>query len=150
MAKESEKIDSIQRTIGELLANGYSEANIIAALQEDEGIEYDEACKALRQVFMHWQNTRESLDLQDVNLLDWHVVLRKRILRSALEESTIPGLKLALSVLDSLATIQKLTDIQSQTIPISIILTEKKELPHDAESDVIPDFNSGNAGRTAE
>ncbi len=119
--------DKIQEAVGELLAAGHPDSDIISTLQEEGGLSHKEACEVLHGIYIGWQHTREELDLQENNLKDWHVFLRKGILQVALRESTISSLKLALSVLDSLATIQGISTEQGPTLPLSITLVEKKE-----------------------
>jgi len=135
------KVDVLQEAIGELLAQGHTDEDIIASIMENEDASREEACNALRSVYDGWQQTREALDLNDVNLQDWHVFLRKHILQTALATSTIPSLKLALSVLDSLATIQGVNAEQGQAAPLTITLVEKKE----EFTDVSPNTENANA-----
>ncbi len=119
--------DALQEAIGRLLAQGNTDEDIIASIVEEQGATYEEACNALRSVYDGWQETRDTLDLDDTNLQDWHVFLRKHILQTALKENTMPALKLALSVLDSLASIQGVCAEQGQAAPLTITLVEKKE-----------------------
>ncbi len=119
--------DALQEAIGELLAQGNTDEDIIASIMENEEASHEEACSALRSVYDGWQQTREALDLNDTNLQDWHVFLRKHILQTALTTNTIPSLKLALSVLDSLASIQGVCSEQGQAAPLTITLVEKVE-----------------------
>lgn len=123
--------DKIHEAIGELLAKGHTDDDIISSLEEESDLSHEAACKVLRDVYDGWQHTRDALDLNDGNLKDWHVFLRKTILQEALGQSTIPSMKLALSVLDSLAAIQGISTTESQTVPLSITLVEKKETPGD-------------------
>lgn len=118
--------DEIQETVGELLAKGYADDQIISELEEMD-LSHEDACKILRNVYDEWQHTREVLDLNENNLKDWHIHLRKYILRNALNDSTASSLRLALSVLDSLAGIQGISTEQGQITPLSITLVEKKE-----------------------
>lgn len=119
--------NEIQEDIGEMLAAGETDESIISALEENADLSPKDAYEALRAVYDGWQHTREELDLDDGNLKDWHVYLRKHILKTALKESTTSSLRLALSVLDSLATIQGISTEQGQTMPLAITLVEKKE-----------------------
>ncbi|HDZ62471.1 MAG TPA: hypothetical protein ENH40_04935 [Nitrospirae bacterium] len=127
--------DTLQEAIGELLAQGNTDEDIITSIMENEDVSHEEACNALRSVYNGWQQVREALDLNDVNLQDWHVFLRKHILQTALTASTIPALKLALSVLDSLAAIQGVCSEQGQAAPLTITLVEKEEKPKDVEAE---------------
>ncbi|KKN38482.1 hypothetical protein LCGC14_0752860 [marine sediment metagenome] len=128
--------DALQEAIGGLLAQGQTDEDIIASIIENEQATYEEACGALRSVYDGWQQTREALDLNDTNLQDWHVFLRKHILQTALTANTIPSLKLALGVLDSLATIQGVCAEQGQAAPLTITLVEKKEDPESTDAAV--------------
>ncbi len=119
--------DKIHEIIGELLAKGHTDDDIISTLEEEDSLSHEEACNVLRDIYDGWQHTRDALDLTEHNLKDWHVFLRKTILQKALSTETIPSLKLALSVLDSLAAIQGISTEQGPTQPLSITLIEKKE-----------------------
>lgn len=119
--------DKVHEIIGELLAEGHLDDDIISTLEESEGLTNEEACAALHSVYDSWQHTRSVLDLNDDNLKDWHVFLRKHILQNALGTGTVPSLRLALSVLDSLAAIQGISTTQGQSMPLTITLVEKKE-----------------------
>ena len=125
----------IHEIIGELLAQGHTDDDIVATLEESEDLSRTDANDALRSVYDSWQNTRDTLELTDNNRIDWHVFLRKRILQTALKESTVASLRLALSVLDSLATIQGISTPQGQTVPLTITLVEKKEEPEDVDTE---------------
>lgn len=126
--------DNLQEAIGELLAQGNTDEDIITSIMENEEASHEEACNALRSVYDGWQQTRDVLELNAANLQDWHVFLRKHILQTALEANTIPALKLALSVLDSLAAIQGVCAEQGQAAPLTITVVEKKEST-DGDSD---------------
>lgn len=120
--------DEILTAVGELLAKGLSDDEIIAELEKEEDLSHEDACKVLRDVYDKWQHTREVLDLDENNLKDWHVHLRKHILKTSLADgSSIASLRLALSVLDSLAGIQGISTEQGQIVPLAITLVEKKE-----------------------
>lgn len=134
----------IQEAIGELLAAGRTDEDIISMLVEEEQLSNEDATTALREVYEGWQNTRELLDLNDNNLKDWHIFLRKHILKSAIVESTVASLRLALSVLDSLATIQGISTTEGQNVPLSITLVEKKEESEEAKQEVSDDAESSN------
>lgn len=133
----------IQEVIGELLAKGHTDKDIIDTLKEEKELGHEEACAALRDVYNDWQHTREALDLNANNLIDWHVFLRKHILEVALGERTTPSLRLALSVLDSLATIQGISTVEGQTVPLTIQLMEKKEDGVNTKSDNVTDHAQG-------
>ncbi len=128
---EAEKVHEV---IGELLAQGHTDGDIIATLEEENKLSFDEASEALRGVYDGWQHTRDALDLTDNNLIDWHVHLRKYLLQQAIGQGTIPSLRLALSILDSLATIQGISTPQGQTVPLTITLVEKEEGPDDVDT----------------
>ena len=138
----------IQSVIGELLAGGHADNDIIDTIVEEHELSSEKAYAELRKVYDGWQHTREVLDLNDSNMQDWHVFLRKRILQQALGDATIPSLKLALSVLDSLAAIQGISTAQGQVMPLSITLVEKAEEPDDVdrEGDNVTEHSQGEPG----
>jgi len=119
--------NELHEAIGELLAAGYTDEDIVSTLQDHEGFTRMEACEALRGVYSGWQSTREELGLNENNLVDWHVFLRKQLLQRALAEGSIAALKLALGILDSLAAVQGISATQGQSTPLAITLVEKKE-----------------------
>lgn len=121
------EVREIQENIGKWLAEGRTNDDIVDTLAEECALSREEASTALREVYDGWQHTRDALELTDDNLIDWHVFLRKQILQTALEEKTVASLRLALSVLDSLATIQGISTPEGQTVPLTITLVEKKE-----------------------
>ncbi len=125
----------IQESIGELLAQGHVDIDIIATLEEEYQLSNEDACGLLRQVYDSWQHTRDMLDLNENSLQDWHVFLRKQILQKALKDSTTASLRLALSVLDSLAAVQGISTIQGATVPLQITLVEKKEEEKEPNND---------------
>ncbi len=125
----------IQADIGEWLASGYTHEEIITELIASE-LSSEEAEAELRSVYEHWQHTSESLNLKDDDLINWHVYLRKRILQKALAFGTLPSYKLALSILDSLASVQCVGNMtQIKDIPINIILKESQNVERDVEQD---------------
>jgi len=119
----------IQEDIGDWLAAGHDDGAIIGELMAIYELSEDEAASELREVYNSWQNTVELLDLSEPDLLGWHIFLRKRLLQKALEDPTIPSLKLALGILDSLATIQNIGGEVIDTTPVTVVFEaeEKKE-----------------------
>ncbi len=138
---DANKIEELQEKIGELLAGGYADVDIVASLEVEEKLSHEEACEALHAIYKNWQRTRDVLALKEDSLVDWHVYLRRKILQNAIAEGTVPSLRLALSVLDSLATIQGIVGAQGQTVPLAITLIEKREVPNDTESENASEFH---------
>jgi len=110
--------------VGELLAGGYSNSDIVNAL-EAQGLSREEAVNTLKGVYRNWQDTRTSLDLNESDITEWHIYLRQQLLRHALENTSPQGIRVALQVLDSLAAIQGVVSTQTSSVPLSIVLKEE-------------------------
>lgn len=119
--------DAIRENISEWLALGFSDVQIIGELQTVANLDEKEAQAALKDLYAHWQDTRDAVDLREADLVAWHVFLRKRILQKMIARADPAGQRVALAVLDSLATIQGIAVATSQTIPLKIVMKEKKD-----------------------
>ena len=115
----------LYKTIGQQIAEGYSNQEIKDALFE-MGCTNPEML--LRNVYSGWAQTHQALALNASDLLNWHLLLRHRILKFSLEERTVPGGQLALRILDSMANLQNLLDDRTATnVPIEIRLLPATE-----------------------
>lgn len=111
--------------VGELLAKGFTSSEILAELQQ-EGLLPEEAQSILRGVYDSWISVREGLNLQAEDDRNWHLHLRMKLLQSVLADGGVPSQRLALQILDSLATVQGITAVPEQRVPLQIELVERK------------------------
>lgn len=118
----------ILKAVGSFIARGYTHNQIIEALEE-EGIE--SPLQYIRDVYDSWEKVRSDLHLNTADLSNWHTTLRLELLRRALEDTSAVGIRLALSILDSLSALQGLTkgiDLGTQDVPLTITILPKPEL----------------------
>ena len=115
--------------VGEYLASGLTNDEILACLQQDQELSVEEAQKILRGVYDSWASVRQGLNLQSEDERNWHHYLRMRLLQSAIKDESTPSQNLALRILDSLADLHGITKTQAQPVPLSIELIEKKPEP---------------------
>lgn len=102
---------AVDEKIGELLANGYPDSEIVILLLDEFTITEEEAVGALRGVYDQWSNVTQKLNLQIDDLKNWHIHQRTNLLKNALlDKQDIKAQRIALSILDSLAELQGLTD----------------------------------------
>lgn len=119
--------NKIYEKIGELLAGGSTNSEIVAAIQEITG-NHDEAVTYLRKVYDNWQDVVEALDLHKADYANWHIHLRMKLLQGALTDETTQGQTLSLRILDSLAQIQDVGGASpALAIPLPIELVPKGE-----------------------
>ena len=123
---EEQQIKVLHVLVGEYLAGGYANGEILTCLIDEQKLSAEVAQEILRGVYDSWSSVREVLNLQAEDDRNWHHHLRMRLLRSALGSDSIPSQNLALRVLDSLANLQGITTTQAQPVPLSIELVEKK------------------------
>jgi len=124
-----ESISEIQVAIGEWLAMGYTDEQIVNELVLTSTCETEEEAQGvLKSVYNRWQDTKSALDLQSVDILQWHIYMRKKLLQKALETHTLPSIKIALSILDSLAAVEGISTVEPPTVPIHITLTERESI----------------------
>lgn len=112
--------------VGEYLATGLTNDEILASLQKEQELSIEDAQKVLRGVYDSWASVRVGLNLQSEDDRNWHHYLRMRLLQSAIKDESTPSQNLALRILDSLANLQGVTTTQAQPVPLSIELIEKK------------------------
>jgi len=115
--------------VGEFLAKGRTNGEILEYLQEEQELSAEGAQAVLRGVYDSWSSVRAGLNLQAEDDRNWHSFLRMRLLQSAMTDPSTPSQNLALRVLDSLATLQGITTVQVQPVPLSIELVEKAPEP---------------------
>lgn len=115
--------------VGELLAQGCTNGEILEHLQTEQTLTLEESQVVLRGVFDSWISVREGLDLHTEDDKNWHLHLRMKLLQSTLRDPSTPAQRLALQILDSLSTIQGITPTLELSKPLPIILVEKKEKP---------------------
>ena len=111
-------------TVGEMLAQGHTNGEILDALQITYPIDLKEAKAVLRSVYDSWSSVRVGLNLQTVDDRNWHQHLRMKLLQKALEGDNTPSQVLALRILDSLANIQGVMTTIEQVTPLPIILVD--------------------------
>lgn len=115
--------------VGEYLAKGLTNGEILEILQTEQELSEEDAQRILRAVYDSWTSVREGLDLQSADDSNWHQYLRMRLLQTAMADESTPSQRLALSILDSLATIQGISMSFAQPVPLSIELIEKEPEP---------------------
>lgn len=133
--------------VGEYLAKGLTNGEILDLLQEQQELSVEDAQAVLRGVYDSWSSVREGLNLQAEDDRNWHHYLRMRLLQSAMANESTPSQNLALRVLDSLAALQGITTTQAQPVPLSIELVEKEPEPEPKPKDV-GDQTNGRKVRT--
>lgn len=117
--------------VGELLAAGLTNGEILGQLQVEQSLTADESQTVLRAVYDSWTSVKEGLDIQTGDDRNWHQHLRMKLLQQILKDKTVPAQRLALQILDSLATIQGIQSVPEQTLPLTIRLVAKKEIEDD-------------------
>lgn len=108
--------------VGELLATGATHQEIIDKLCEVGDIPEDEALVYIREVYDCWRKTTEQLELTDIDYVNWHTYLRKRLLQRALAIDGAGGVTAALRILDSLAALQNISVVPTQPVPLVVNL----------------------------
>jgi len=127
--EERKRTELLHVAVGEYLAVGYTNGEILGKLQFDHKQTLEQAQKALRGVYDSWTSVREGLNIEAEDDRNWHIHLRMKLLQTALTNPLIPSQRLALMVLDSLAGVQGISTIPEQAIPLKIELVEKKPEP---------------------
>ena len=121
---------TVQQLAGALLAQGYSHTEAVENLcSVVPGLTPGDAHACIKRIYTVWRQTGEELDLNSEDHRNWHVHLRQRLLREAIKDPSAPCQRLALSILDSLATIQGLKNIQERELlkPLTLMLVPKQE-----------------------
>lgn len=130
---EQERVEILHEAVGGYLALGMTNGEVLLQLQVDHELEVEEAQVILRGVYDSWVSVNEVLDLQAEDTRNWHQYLRMQLLQDALKESNTPGRRLALLILDSLASIQGIATEVGQTVPLPIVLIAKEPEVEPAE-----------------
>lgn len=113
--------ESIDQRIGQLMAMGCSTIKMIQyLLAEDFATTAEEATHAIRAVYTQWHDTRANLALEPDDIREWHIQMRHELL----ERTMIVAPRVALAVLESLASLQHVqtTDSMATEIPLTIQL----------------------------
>jgi len=124
--EEQKVIELLHVAVGEYLAAGYTNGEILGHLRLDHKQTLEQAQEALRGVYDSWTSVRAKLNIEAEDDRNWHIHLRMQLLQTALKNLIVPSQRLALMVLDSLAGIQGISTIPEQAIPLRIELVEKK------------------------
>lgn len=110
--------------IGNLLAAGHSSNSILEQL-ETAGCSKEEAIEHLQRVYNTWAEDTIALNMQQTDLLAWHIEQRHILLQAVIvagENKTV------LSVLDSLAMLQGLAGAaETPKVPLICRMAEKEE-----------------------
>ena len=107
------KADSeVVRLVGQLIAEGYSAQGVYKALSvEPFLIPREDISVAIKEVYESWRREDEELNLDLADYRRYHLEMRHRLLVSALATSdSAQSLRLALSILESMATLQNLSE----------------------------------------
>lgn len=132
---DDERAIKLQTAVGEYLAAGLTNGEILEELVRDHQLTMDEAQATLRAVYDTWSSVREGLNLQREDDRNWHKYLRMKLLQKAMQNESTPSQRLVLQILDSLASVQGIAAAPEQVIPLSIELVEKKPEPAEEEVD---------------
>ncbi len=127
--EERKRIELLHVAVGEYLAAGFTNEEILGQLQFTHKQTLEQAREALRGVYDSWTSVREGLNIEAEDDRNWHVHLRMKLLQDAIKDATTPSRRLALMLLDSLANIQGISTIPEQAVPLKIELVEKKKEP---------------------
>lgn len=119
----------LQTVVGEYLAGGYTNGEILEQLELEHQLTLTTAKEILRGVYDSWTSVREGLNIQAEDDRNWHKHLRMKLLQRAIKNETIHSQSLALRILDSLAGVQGISTMPAQVIPLQIELVEKKTEP---------------------
>lgn len=117
----------LHTTVGEMLAAGLTNNEILIRLEEEQQLSPEDANTALRGVYDSWSSVREGLNLQPEDERNWHQYLRLKLLQDAIKITSTPSQRLALQILDSLAAVQGISVMPEQNIPLQIELVERKK-----------------------
>lgn len=109
----SEKLD---QAIGEALAEGLSHEEIIERIKTVSELPEAAIVEAIRAVYSYWQKIDQRLELNSEDLKRWHIRLRLQLLQRSLADGSVPGLRCALSVLESLASLHGFENLKPAEI----------------------------------
>lgn len=127
--QQQQETELLHILVGEYLAAGFTNGEILGHLRLDHSLTLEQAKKALRGVYDSWTSVREGLNIEAEDDRNWHIQLRMKLLQDAIKDITTPSRRLALMVLDSLANIQGISTIPEQAVPLVIQLVEKQKEP---------------------
>jgi len=131
MDEETILTEEIQRFISKELAEGFSSQEIIDSLVSEHKYSKDDAISMLKAFYENWQNVIEATHIEPTDHLNWHIWMRHKALQLALTHDNAGH---ALSILDSLAKLQQVTNLQDERlIPIQIVLSPKLEPDKESE-----------------
>ncbi len=120
-----EQVEEIRRHISKVLAEGQSSQEIVTSLIDICTIPLEQALIEVRHYYDNWQELLDGTKLQVQDQLNWHVYMRHAALQLALKANQSGTV---LSILDSLAKLQRVVDIvDEREIPIKIVLRPKEE-----------------------
>ena len=110
------------KLIGLQLALGYSHEDIQTLLESTLNITPELAKDYIKAFYDSTEKLSEDLGFNDTKrITTWHVFMRQRLLEKAIQDATLPGLKLALAILDSLAQVQRITEgVTTEDKPITV------------------------------
>lgn len=130
MSEDSQTTAIQQELIGEYIAQGFTNGQIVAELCK-VGLTQDQAWDAVKHIYDTWKAETDRVNLQLDDERNWHQFLRMRLLQKALRTESVSAWQLALRILDSLATMQGITTLSTAPIPLPIMLVEAEEVPKD-------------------
>jgi len=120
---------SIGQRIGQLLAMGHSSVEIVATLVNEGHVDtVDKAQELVREVFSSWREMNDEIDLDMVDLKNWHIQLRHQLLVRTMDNNP----RTALAILESLADIHRIKESVASNldlIPIAINLVPRIDEP---------------------
>lgn len=120
-----DQTEEIRRHISKVLAEGQSSQEIVISLVDVCAISLEQALTEVRGYYDNWQELLDGTKLEVQDHLNWHIYMRHKALQLALTGGQVGT---ALSILDSLAKIQKIVDVTDEReIPIKIVLRPKEE-----------------------
>lgn len=125
----------LQTVVGEYLAAGLTNGEILQQLEVEHKLTLEEARAALRGAYDTWSSVREGLNLQKEDDRNWHKHLRMKLLQKAIKVESTPSQRLALQILDSLAGVEGIATAPEQIVPLSIELVSKEPEPEKEDGD---------------
>lgn len=135
-------IKVIYRLIGRLLAQGMSNQEIIEVLtnpledylmtmfvdtfgidEQFQSLDKETAISLLTNFYKHWQEVNDQLTLSSEDLLNWHCIIRYKLLQLAIRKNAPSA---ALQIVESLAVLQNVANTHiGESIPIQVNLIPK-------------------------
>lgn len=111
----------IRTLLGAMIAQGYSDTDILSALEK---YEIPEPIEWLRKFYSSWGAQATNVGRQPGSILQWHIQMRHEILKKAL---MCEDLRVALATVDSMATLHGVTgkDSSDRDIPLQVTLVPR-------------------------